>query len=179
MPKRVRVDNGSELKKYCIPLLKDFAVKPKTTSIKKTQSNAIVERVYQAVGDMLRTNELKDHTFDKIDQGVQFYRIFLGQILVLITQLHKPLQVNWFLVEICSSISYTSLTGMGLKKKQRLINKSNQAENKSRVDHDYGVNDQVLIYRDGIYRKLEGRFLGPYNIVQNYTNGTLCINVVQ
>ena len=43
------------------------------------------------------------------------------------------------------------------------------------MDHDYEVNNQALIYRDGIYRKLEGPFLGPYNTVQIYTNGTVRI----
>ena len=34
IPKRVRFDNSSAFKKNFIPLLKDFAVKPKPTSIK-------------------------------------------------------------------------------------------------------------------------------------------------
>ena len=66
-PKQVRFDNGSEFKKNLIPLLKDFAVKPKPTSINNPQSNAIVERVHQVVEYMLRTHDLKDHTFDEID----------------------------------------------------------------------------------------------------------------
>ena len=43
------------------------------------------------------------------------------------------------------------------------------------MDHDYEVNEQVLIYREGVHRKLEWPFLGLYNIVQIYTNGTVCI----
>ena len=34
-PQRVRFDNGSEFKKNFIPLLKDFGIKPKPTSINK------------------------------------------------------------------------------------------------------------------------------------------------
>ena len=54
-PKRARFDNGSEFKRDFIPLLEDFAIKPKPTSIKNPQSNEIVERVHQVVGDILRT----------------------------------------------------------------------------------------------------------------------------
>ena len=54
-PTRVRFDNGSKFKKDFIPLLKDFDVKPKLTSIKDPQSNAIVLRVHKVVGDILRT----------------------------------------------------------------------------------------------------------------------------
>ena len=37
------------------------------------------------------------------------------------------------------------------------------------------LNDNVLIYKDGIYRKLDGPFLGPFKIIQIYTNGTVQI----
>ena len=59
--------------------------------------------------------------------------------------------------------------------KQLLTNKNAITENKKRISHDYAVNDNVLIYRDGIFRKLDGPFLGPYKIIEVYTNGTVCI----
>ena len=34
--------------------------------------------------------------------------------------------------------------------KQKEIIKNNNSENKRRIDHDYAVNDNVLIYKDGI-----------------------------
>ena len=55
-PKRLRFANGSELKKDCIPLLEDFGVKPKPTSIKNPQSNVIIERVHQVLINMLRAH---------------------------------------------------------------------------------------------------------------------------
>ena len=41
-PKRACFDNGLESKKDFLPLLKNFTVKPKLTSIKNPQSNGIV-----------------------------------------------------------------------------------------------------------------------------------------
>ena len=59
--------------------------------------------------------------------------------------------------------------------KQLLTNKNTITENKKRISHDYAVNDNVLIYRDGIFRKLDGPFLGPYKIIEVYTNETVRI----
>ena len=66
-PRKVIFDNGSEFKKDFLPLLNDFAIKPTPTSVKNPQANAILERVHQVLGDMLRTKELQKHTFDEID----------------------------------------------------------------------------------------------------------------
>ena len=55
-----------EFKKDFIPLLEDFGVKSKPTSIKRPQSNAIVEGVHQVVGDMLHTNNLNEYNFDEV-----------------------------------------------------------------------------------------------------------------
>ena len=62
-----RVDNGSEFKRDCVPLLKDFDVKPVLTSIKTPQSNAPVERVHQVLHNMIVTKDLEGRTFDYID----------------------------------------------------------------------------------------------------------------
>ena len=45
----------------------DFAIKPTPTSVKNRQANAILERVLQVLGDMLRTKEIQKHTLDEID----------------------------------------------------------------------------------------------------------------
>ena len=60
-------DNGNEFKKDFLPLLKDFAIKPTPTTIKNPQANAILERVHQVLGDMLRTKNLQEYNFDKTD----------------------------------------------------------------------------------------------------------------
>ena len=65
--KQVHFYHSSGFKKDDIPLLKGFTVKPKSTSIKNSQSNKIVEQVHQAVVDIIRTYELEYHTFNEID----------------------------------------------------------------------------------------------------------------
>jgi hypothetical protein len=47
------------------------------------------------------------------------------------------------------------------KRKQDIINKSNQKENKSRIPHENKVGDQVLLETPGILRKLSIPSTGP------------------
>ena len=43
------------------------------------------------------------------------------------------------------------------------------------MDHDYAVDDNVLIYKDDIFRKRDGPVLCPFKIVQVYTYGVVQI----
>jgi hypothetical protein len=47
------------------------------------------------------------------------------------------------------------------KRKQDIINKSNQKENKSRIPYEYKAGDQVLLETPGILRKLSTPRTGP------------------
>ena len=67
------------------------------------------------------------------------------------------------MVEICCLTSHIFQIGKP-KSSKTIVNKD-----------DYAVNDHVLIYRDVIFRKLGGTFLGPYKIIEVYTNVTLHI----
>ena len=135
-----------------------------------------MERVHQVVGDMLRTQDLKEHTFDSIDPWGPILnevawairstyhttnRASPGQLVYGRDMLFNiPYQPNWKDIAL---------------NKQKIINKSNAAENEKRLEHDYAIDDEILIIRDGHFRKLEGPFLGPYSIVQVYTNETVRI----
>jgi hypothetical protein len=51
-------DNGSEFKLHFRALCKTYGVKPKPTSIKNPQANAILERIHTVFTNMLRTAKL-------------------------------------------------------------------------------------------------------------------------
>ena len=48
-------------------------------------------------------------------------------------------------------------------------------ENALRSDYDYAVGGQVLVRKDGILRKSETKWTGPYHITTVHTNGTIRI----
>ena len=62
-------------------------------------------------------------------------------------------------------------------RKQKRVDQDNQRENKKRVDHDYQVDEQVYIIKDGIYCKLDGPKTGPFGITNLFTNGTVRIQL--
>jgi hypothetical protein len=61
-------------------------------------------------------------------------------------------------------------------RKQRLIQKNNKNENKSRIPHTYHINDKVML-RKGTEYKYETPYSGPHTILQVNTNGTVRLQV--
>ena len=59
------------------------------------------------------------------------------------------------------------------KRKQEASDANTHKENSKRVKHEYKVNDQVLLNRGILQRKLTSKRDGPYQIVRVYSNGTL------
>ena len=48
-------------------------------------------------------------------------------------------------------------------------------ENSKRISHDYAPGDQVLVTKDGHFRKLDEPYKGPFPITDVYVNGTVRI----
>jgi hypothetical protein len=61
------------------------------------------------------------------------------------------------------------------KRKQDIINKSNQKENKNQIPYEYKVGDQVFLEISGILRKLSTPHTGPYPVTNVFKNGTIRI----
>ncbi len=60
--------------------------------------------------------------------------------------------------------------------RQRTTDRSNERENKTRVDFDYKVGEKVLIRKDGILRKAESIWKKePWTITTVHMNGTIRI----
>jgi hypothetical protein len=68
-----------------------------------------------------------------------------------------------------------SKLGLNKKRKQDIINKSNQKEKKTQIPYEYKVGDQVLLETPRILRKLSTPCTGPYPVTNVYKNGTIRI----
>ena len=117
---------------------------------------------------MIRTHELTDHIFDEINP---YGQILQDICISYCTTTHVSPGQLVFVRDMLFNIPYTPDWDRIEERKKSLINKSNTSEDKSQVNNEYEVNDQILICREGIYRNLEGPFLGLYKTVQIYTNG--------
>jgi len=173
-PRKVIFDNGNEFKKDFLPLLKDFSIKPTPTTIKNPQANAILERVHQVLGDMLRTKNLQQYDFDALDP----WNDILASVAWAIRSTHhstlkaSPAQLV-FNRDMLLNVKFIADWEMIRLRKQEDVDKNNARENSLRVDHDYHIGDKVLVTDQDIHRKLNCPTKGPYNIIQIYTNGTV------
>jgi hypothetical protein len=85
---------------------------------------------------------------------------------------------NWCTVDIevrflFSVYIYTGIVpNVICARKQCLIQKNNENENKSRISHTYHVNDKVMLGK-GNENKYEAPFTGPHKILKVNTNGTV------
>ena len=173
-PEKVLYDNGSEFKKNFQPLLKDFAIKATCTSIKNPQSNAILERIHQVVGSMLKTKDLVNIEFDELDMWSPIlasvaYAIRCSHHSTLNTTHGQLVFGRDMLLDLKFEPNYEQMWA----KKQKRFKYNNIRENSKRAAHDYNVDDYVYIITYGQYRKLEGDKQCPFRITEVLTNGTV------
>ena len=173
-PEKVLYDNGSEFKKNFQPLLKDFAIKATCTSIKNPQSNAILERIHQVVGSMLKTKDLVNIEFDELDMWSPIlasvaYAIRCSHHSTLNTTHGQLVFGRDMLLDLKFEPNYEQMWAT----KQKRFKYNNIRENSKRAAHDYNVDDYVYIITDGQYRKLEEDKQYPFRITEVLTNGTV------
>ena len=61
-PSQIVFDRGSEFKAEVTPIIKnDYGIKPKPTTTRNPQVNAMVERVNQTIGNVIRTFQVYDN----------------------------------------------------------------------------------------------------------------------
>lgn len=90
-PKRVLLDNGSELKLDFLQLLQDYGIKAVTTSVKNPQSSSILGHVHQVIHNMVRTQEVKKIIFDAFKPWSQ---ILAQAAFAIRTAYHRILEAS-------------------------------------------------------------------------------------
>ena len=173
-PSKVIFDNGSEFKKDFVPLLKDWAIKPVCTTIKKPQANSPIERIHQVLRDMLLTKNLTEETFDYLDP---FGHILASVAWAVRASYNSATDATPAQLVFGRDIMFNLQTLVDWKhlslKKQQSTDVATLRENKHRKDYDYQIGSQVYIIKDGIFRKLDSPKLGPYPVTDVFTNGTV------
>jgi len=175
-PVEVGFDNGSEFKWLFKELCANMGITPKISTDYNPQSNAIIERVHQVLGNALRTFELEKRELEGKEPFEPFltatayairstYHTTLGATpgqLVFGRDMILPVQfkANWAAIAL---------------RKQERINQSNAQENRKRIPHTYKVGDKVLLELPGKVRKMSAPRDGPYTVEHVSTNGTVRI----
>jgi hypothetical protein len=175
-PEQIGFDNGSEFKQVFSLTCKNYGIKEKPSTSHNPQSNGVIERIHQVVGNSLRTFQLETATLNDEDPWTPYLasvawavrstyhtilsatpgQLVFGRDMVLPIQF----QADWARIKL---------------RKQETITKSNAQENAKRIKHDYKVGDKVLVEKPGIIRKMSQPRTGPYKVIKIYTNGTVRI----
>ena len=175
-PREVGFDNGKEFKWLFAELCDNYGIKRKPTTDYNPQSNAILERVHQVLGNALRTFELGKR---ELPEENPFEEFLTSTAYAIRNTYHTTLNATpgqlVFGRDMLLPMSFKANWAQIALRKQELINKSNKKENKKRLHHEYKVGDKVLLEKGGIQQKMAAPREGPYEITKVSTNGTVCI----
>ena len=175
-PQKIGFDNGKEYKATFAQMCKNMGIKAKKSLKYNPQSNGIVERVHQVIGDMLRTFELEDQELDPEDPFGGFLTV-VGYAIR--STYHTTLEASpaqlVFGRDMMFPIQFQADWAGIQQRRQNEINRNNERENKSRIQHIYKPGDTVTLKKPGIQRKMSTPRTGPYKVTEISTNGTIRI----
>ena len=153
-----------------------MGLKEKTSLPWNPQSNSILERIHQVLGDCLTTFKLDelDIPEDEEDPFEEYLTMASYAIRCAFhkTHGHSPGQLVFgrdMFMPIEAKIDWNSIR----ERKQAAIRKSNEQENSKRIHRQYEKGDWLTIQKPGILRKLSVPRLGPYKILKHHTNGDI------
>jgi hypothetical protein len=175
-PQFIGFDNGSEYKNVFSAMCENYGMEKKLSTSYNPQSNGIVERVHQVLGDALRTFELEQRELDEHEP----WRPFLSAAAFAIRSTYHttleatPAQLT-FGRDMLLPIRFEADWARLKQHRQEAINRNNARENRSRLRHTYAVGDKVLIEKPGLIPKLHAPRTGPYVVEKVNTNGTIRI----
>jgi hypothetical protein len=170
-------DNGSEIKLNFECLCETHGIKRKPTTIKNPQANAILERLHQVLGQMLRTSELnmaETITPDDVDGFLD------NTAWAICSTYHTTLKASPGVVifgrNMLFDIPFIADWNRIGDYRQRQTDLSTARKNSKRVAYDYKVGNKVLLTQEGILRKAKSPYSKePWTITTVHTNGTIWI----
>jgi len=178
-PTQIIFDRGSEfMAEFSTMVQKDYGIKKKPITTRNPQANAIIERIHQVIGNMLRTFELQDID---LDERAPWKGVLSAVMFALRATYHTTLQATpmqlVFGRDAMLNIQFQADWKYIKNRKQKIIHKNNTRENSKRIKHKYEVGDKVLYRVDSLSKFGTVPYKGPYTIMQVNTNGTVRVQM--
>ena len=175
-PTEIVMDRGSEFAAEVSAAIKDeYGIQKKLITTRNPQANAIVERVHQVVHNMVRTFNVNNA--DDLDNEFGFTGILAAVRRAVNSTVHTTLRATptqlVFGRDALLNIAFEADWEYIKERKQKLILQNNKRENKTRRDHTYQVNDQVMVRLDPKRKHGEDQFNGPFTVSRVNDNGTV------
>ena len=176
-PQRVICDRGKEFMAEVREMLEDdYGVKVNRITTRNPQANAIIERVHQTIGNMIRTFFVDDVELDENDPfcGLLSAVGFATRATIHTTLKATPSQLVFGRDAILNQEFQADWLAIK-NRKQKLINSNNVRENAKRKAYTYNVGQQIMIKNDHNRKYGENAYAGPFSILNVYDNGTVRI----
>jgi hypothetical protein len=174
-PLHVVNDRGNEFMAEVHEMLReDYGCTVNKITTRNPQANAIVERVHQTIGNMIRTWFVNDPDLDEKDpyKGLLTAVAFATRATVHTTLNATPSQLVFGRDAILNLDFHADWETIRARKQKRIL-ENNKAENSKRIPHNYHVNDKILIKNDPHRKFGTNAYSGPYRVAEVRNNGTL------
>jgi hypothetical protein len=184
-PSKIIADRGGEFIGHVFrqTLNDDYGIDLKLITTANPQANAVVERIHQVIGNMLRTMSLEDMYLLPPP-----YDPFAGVIAAigyaLRSSWHTTMQATpgqlVFGRDMALNIKHIADWNYMQQRRQRTAAINNRKENSRRIPHQYKIGDEVLKIKANhtggrMTATLESAVEGPYKITKVRDNGTVTI----
>ena len=174
-PTQVIYDRGTEFMSDFSKMIKDdYGVTRKPITARNPQANAVLERIHQTLGNIIRTYQLHQMEVDETDPwaGILSTAMFALRATYHTVLKATPCQVV-FSRDAMLNTKFIADWQLIKQHKQKEINKNNAQENQKRIPHEYNVGDKISIKKGNKRKYGEDPYEGPYEIIKVNTNGTI------
>jgi hypothetical protein len=178
-PTQIIVDRGKEFMKEFISMIKnDYNIKRKVVTTRNPQSNSILERVHQTVGNILHTFQMHDSVLDKDNpwDGILAAIMFAIKATVHTVTRMSPMQLA-FGIDAILNIQHEVNWKLIKQRKELRIKYNNRQENKKRKVHTYEVGDLITISNHSGSKYGHQANTGPFKVMAVNNNGTLSVKM--
>ena len=172
LPQKITFDRGTEfMAEFAKMCREDYGLKRKPITTRNPQANAIIERIHQTIGNIIRTFDVQ-HIDDKDPwAGILAATMFAVRATYHTTLQASPMQLV-FGRDAILNINHTTDWEHIRQRKQERINENNKRENAKRHPHQYQLGDRILLRRKK-KSKHELEYEGPYPVTEINDNGTV------
>ena len=146
LPNKIIVDRGNEfLAEFREMITNDYSITVKPITSRNPQTNAILERVHQTIGNILRAFKLQNMVLDDKNpwDSLLASTMFALRPAVHTTTQNTPAQLIFGRDSIINQQNDVDWEVIR-KRKQNLINKGNRGENCNQINHAYKLRRQGL-----------------------------------
>jgi hypothetical protein len=174
-PTGITCDHGSEFvgSKFQRLIKEERDVEAEPSSQCNPQSDAILERTHQTIGDVLRTFEAENQPMDESDpwSGILSAAAWAVRSTCHAASQSTPGQ-SVFGQDMIWDMAHVADWQRVKHREQTSIDKNNKRENAKQIDHDCAVGNSILKIKAGAL-KMEQPREGPFNVILVHTNGTV------